>query len=156
MDKFQQNEQHGRNLFKSILDQCNITDYKFTKYQYAPVDCYAKFGNNLAEIEIKVRSKLYNTLFIELTKYKSMKQILHKHKIKYALYVNFVDNRCYIFNLRNITRKNGCYITNILANKYTAIDSNKVNKQMIEIPVNLATVLEYKDNKWTKLKIHTL
>lgn len=145
-------EKIGRDLFQSIIEQCNITDYQFTKYQFANVDCFININGELVEVEIKVRSQYYDTLFLEYKKYQAMKLLLTKPKIKHALYVNFIGNRCYIFNFKNISKKNGCKETNVYANRYTAIDAGKTNKKMIELPTSIATILELKNNKWILIK----
>ena len=49
---------------------------------------------------------------------------------------------CYIFTLSQITKANGCYVTNVLANRYTAINADKIYKQMICLPTNIARVYE--------------
>ena len=68
------------------------------------------------------------------------------------MYVNFIDNKCYIFFLNQISKANGCYVTNVQANRYTAINADKISKQMICLPINLAQVYEWDGTRWNKVK----
>ena len=81
--------------------------------------------------EIKVRDRYWNPLYMEAKKYKAMKQIEKEGKAANGLYVNFIDNKCYIYKLSQINKANGCYVTDVLSNRCTAIDADKISKQMI-------------------------
>ena len=152
-DNFSRMELLGRDKFESLLQQKGITTYHFTPDKYNPVDCYfVGKGGSQWMAEIKVRDRLWNPLFMEALKYKEMKQIVVDGKAVNGLYVNFIDDRCYIFTLSQITKANGCYVTNVLANRYTAINADKVNKQMICLPTNIAMVYEWDGISWNDVK----
>ena len=59
-----------------------------------------------------------------------------------GMYVNFIGDKCYIFPLNSITKKNGCKVVKVLCNKTTAIQSGKVDKWIIEIPKTLASMMK--------------
>ena len=153
MNEFQKAEMKGREKFESLLLQKGITDYKFTTDKYAPVDCYL-LGKDCTQwmAEIKVRDKIWDPLFMEALKYKEMKQIVKDGKAENGLYVNFIGDRCYIFTLDQITKANGCYVTNVLANRYTAINADMIYKQMICLPTKLAQVYEWDGTSWNDVK----
>lgn len=70
-----------------------------------------------------------------------------------GLYVNFIDNRCYIFKLNQIRKSNGCYIKKIYANRHTAISTeDKVDKLMICLPTKLAMIYEWDGTRWNDVK----
>ena len=66
--------------------------------------------------------------------------------------MNFIDNKCYIFQLSQITKANGCYTEVVNANKYTAIKADKVPKNMICLPLKLAKVYEWDGTSWNDVK----
>lgn len=150
MNNFEKTELIGRKKFESILKQAQIKDYHFTEDEYDSVDCYYSKADKTTEVEIKVRSQLWDTLFMEVSKYKRMKQIIKDGEADKGLYVNFIGNRCYIFPLSKITSKNGCTTSYVYSNRTTAVNTGKKQKLMIEIPVKLATVFEYKEDRWAK------
>ena len=153
MNEFQKAEMKGRAKFESLLQQKGITDYNFTTDQYDPVDCYfLGKGSTQWMAEIKVREKLWDPLFMEALKFKEMKQIVKDSKAADGMYVNFIGNKCYIFLLSQITKANGCYVDNVLANRYTAINADKVNKLMICLPIKLAQVFEWDGSRWNDVK----
>ena len=153
MDNFEKSEVKGRDLFESLLLQKGITTYNFTTDKYDPVDCYfLGKGDTQWVAEIKVRDRLWNPLFMEALKYKAMKQIVKDGKVVDGLYVNFIGNKCYIFLLSKITKANGCYTSNVLANRYSAINADKINKLMICLPIKLAQVYEWDGSRWNKVK----
>ena len=152
MDNFTKMELLGRDKFESLLIQMGITNYYFTPEKYNPVDCY--FNNSSQWMaEIKVRDKFWNPLFMEVQKYKAMKQIVKDGGAENGLYVNFIDNRCYIFILSQICQANGCYTKYIYANRHTAISTeDKVDKLIICLPTKLATIYEWDGTRWNDVK----
>ena len=153
MDNFSKMELVGRDKFESLLLQKGITDYKFTTDKYDPVDCYLLGkGSTQWMAEIKVRDKLWDPLFMEALKFKEMKQIVKEGKAANGLYVNFIGDRCYIFTLSQISKANGCYTCNVQANRYTAINADKIDKMMICLPIKLALVYEWDGTSWNDVK----
>ena len=152
-DNFSRMELLGRDKFESLLQQKGITTYHFTQDKYNPVDCYfVGKGNTQWMAEIKVRDRLWDPLFMEALKYKEMKQIVKDGGAVDGLYVNFIGDRCYIFTLSQITKANGCYVSQELVNRYTAINADKVYKQMICLPINIASVYEWDGTSWNDVK----
>lgn len=94
----------GRGLFESFLKEKGIEDYKFTEGKYDKVDCFIN-ADKRWEVEIKVRAdsaESYSTLFLEATKLKAMIELIKNQEAEEGLYVNFISNKAYIFNLRRI------------------------------------------------------
>ena len=59
MDNFLAMERKGRDLFKSLLDDGNITKYKESTVRYNPVDFYLIHNEDKIVAEIKCR--IYGT-----------------------------------------------------------------------------------------------
>lgn len=154
MDKFLEAENIGRNNFKSWLEAIGVTDYEFTEDSYDPVDCNFTFKGYNITSEIKVRDikyKDYPTHFMELSKYKAMTKYLRDNNKDLGLYANFFgDCWLYTYQLQNIDIVNTSQI-NLVAT--TVSDNGYKNKDIIEIPVDVANIYyrENKESKWTKL-----
>lgn len=153
-DKFTEMELLGRDKFESLLIQKGITNYYFTPDKYNTVDCYFEGkGSTQLMAEIKIRDRFWNPLYMEVKKFKAMKQIVNDGGAENGLYVNFIDNRCYIFILSQISKANGCYTNYVYANRHTAISTvDIVDKLMICLPTKLATVYEWDGTKWNDVK----
>lgn len=154
MDEFDKAEQSGRALFKTILDQCQITDYRESVEKYDTLDLYATVKGKSTGIEVKKRDKQfehYPTYMMELYKYNALVERLNSGELDQIYYVNFFGNdTVYIFSLIKIAQgiKNGTVqVTSTYANKTTAAFSGKVEKRILLIPKELATKLIRKD-KW--------
>ena len=152
MDNFDKCESIGREKFSSLLMQMGISQYQFTKDKFNPVDCYyiTKDGTRWC-VEIKVRSQFWNPLFMELSKWKQMMQVIKEGKADKGMYVNFIDDRCFIFLLSCIHPKYGCYTTWQNARWHTASPSESIDKRMINIPTKLALTYQVQDNIWKKV-----
>lgn len=155
MDKFDQAEQSGRELFKSILDQCQITDYKESTEKYDTLDLYCSIKEKTAGIEIKKRDKQYenySTYLMELYKYNALINRLNEGELNSIYYANFFgDDVVYIFSLRNIARaikEDKVQITTTYANRTTSVFGGKVEKQILLLPKELATKLVRVEGKW--------
>ena len=58
-------------------------------------------------MEIKVRADSadnYSTLFLEYSKLKAMVDLIKAKEAEEGLYINFIRNKAYIFNIRSICR----------------------------------------------------
>lgn len=94
----------GRGLFESFLKQIGITDYQFTVGKFDKVDCFFNSGKRW-EAEIKVRSDSaegYSTLFLEVAKLKAMIDLIKQNQAEEGVYINFIRNKAYIYNIRTI------------------------------------------------------
>lgn len=154
MDEFDKAEQSGRALFKTILDQCQITDYRESEEKYDTLDLYATINSKSTGIEIKKRDKQfehYPTYMMELYKYNALVDRVNSGELNQIYYVNFFgDDTVYIFSLRRIAQgiKDGTVqVTSTYANQTTAVFAGKVEKRILLIPKELALKLVRID-KW--------
>lgn len=159
MDKYDQYEQDGRILFKSILDQCNITDQHPSTEKYDTLDYYysSPKKDGLAGVEIKVRDTKflnYSTLVMEVSKFKANVARLQSKELDRAYYVNFIGcDTAYIFNLRDIIRAgiDGKIQQGYMyAPKTTAEYSDKVLKKVLYLPKEIGLKLTRVGDKWIK------
>lgn len=156
-DSFTKTELLGRGLFESFLKEKGFTDYKFTEGKFDKVDCFIN-ANKRWEVEIKVRAdsaESYSTLFLEATKLKAMIELIKNQEAEEGLYVNFIGNKAYIFNLRRICQalqKKQVYISSRFCNRTTAVASDKTDKRMIELPKKLAEEYEFIEGRWAKVR----
>lgn len=155
MDNFTKAEQEGRQLFKSLLEQCNITEYLETEDKYDTMDILYKRNGRTIGVEIKVRDKRYegyDTYLMELSKYKALVEKIKSGVVDNAAYVNFFGNdTAYIFPLRKIAKaiKDGsATIDTTYCNRTTAVYSDKVAKQTIKIPKGIAQKIVREGDKW--------
>ena len=155
MDKFEQAEQSGRELFKSILDQCQITDYKESEEKYDTLDLYCNYKGNKVGIEIKKRDtqfESYPTYLMELYKYNALVERINKGELGSIFYANFFGNDVvYIFSLKQISegiKQGKVQITTTYANRTTSVFGGKVEKQILLIPKELGTKLVRVEGKW--------
>ena len=152
MNEFTKAELEGRRKFEQFLQQMKITQYKFTEHPMDRIDCVYKSKHHYI-VEIKVRYQDWETLYMELSKYNAMQQM----KLDQGLYVNFIGDKCYIFNLKKIEQYfKDCYKQKkhptkwALVNQTTAVYSRKVWKEVIDLPKSLAICLTLKDGQWVK------
>lgn len=156
-DNFSKTELLGRGLFESFLKEKGITDYAFTEGKYDKVDCFINTDKRW-EVEIKVRAdsaESYSTLFLEAAKLKAMIELIKNQEAEEGLYVNFISNKIYIFNIRKICQalqKKQLYISSRLCNRTTAVASDKTDKRMIELPKKLADEYEFIEGRWAKVR----
>lgn len=153
MNEFTKAELEGRNKFAQLLQQWQVSKYKFTEHPMDRIDCvFRKKHHWIAEI--KVRNQEWDSLYMEVSKYKAMQQM----KLDQGMYVNFIGDKCYIFFLKEIEKFiRDCYKDKkqptkwVWANKTTAIDSGKEWKEMIDLPISLALCLTLKEGQWELL-----
>ena len=152
MNEFTKAELEGRNKFAQLLQQWQVSKYKFTEDPMDRIDCVFKKKHHWI-VEIKVRNQEWDSLFMEVSKYNAMNKMM----LDCGMYVNFIGDKCYIFSLKKIEQFiRDCFKQNInptrwvWANKTTAIDSGKEWKQMIDLPISLAKCFFLKDGQWAK------
>ncbi len=150
MDNFLAMERKGRDLFKSLLDDGNITKYKESTGRYNPVDFYLIHNEDKIVAEIKcrdIRYVNYPTHLMETEKLKSLLTVKDTHDCKAAWYVNFFgEDICFIYNadkVKNLRSETAyCNYTTANYNYY------KTTKGVIMIPTNLAGIFIRKNGKW--------
>lgn len=156
MTKFEIAEEKGRRIFEEFLNQVkNASNWNPTKDKYNPVDGFFELDNKKIVVEIKTRDKQYMnylTHLIQIDKYMNLTQAKLTNNCYTGLYVNiFGNDTIYIYNLKDIN-SNNCSITERMANRYTAISSDKKRKQFYEIPTRFAQVFKKdKNGKWYKV-----
>ena len=156
-DNFTKTELLGRGLFESFLTDKGIKNYNFTEGKFDKVDCFIT-AQKRWEVEIKVRSDYaegYSTLFLELSKLQAMIDLIKQNQAEEGLYINFISNKAYIFNLRSICKaikQKQVYISSRYCNRTTAVASDKTDKRMIELPKKLAEEYEYIEGRWAKVR----
>lgn len=155
MDEFDKAEQSGRALFTTILEQCQITDYRESVEKYDTLDLYATIKNKSTGIEIKKRDKQfehYPTYMMELYKYNALVERVNNGEFDQIYYANFFgQDTVYIFPLRKIAegiKKGLVQVTSTYANRTTAAFSGKCEKSILLIPKQLATKLIRIGDKW--------
>lgn len=158
MDNFDKAEQAGRELFKEILTQCHITNYKESLEQYDTLDIYytSLAGDNVG-IEIKKRAEqyeVYDTHLLEWSKFIAICRRLQSKEIDKAGYINFFgDSVAYLYPFKNIIRayKEGqIQVRQLYCNRTTAIDSGKKDKAVLMLPKSIGIRLEKQGDIWIK------
>ena len=157
MDNFEKAEQSGRALFKSLLEQCNITQYLETEDKYDTMDMLYKRNGRTIGVEIKKRAEqyeCYDTYLMEVSKFNALVDKVKEGIVDNAAYVNFFGNdTAYIFPIRVISQaiKGGkIKIENRYCNRTTAVYGDKVLKATLLLPKSMAIKIVRINNKWTK------
>lgn len=128
----------GRKLFEQILNQLGL-EGKQTTGQFDSIDYIV----NDTAVEIKVRYSDYDTLMMEMTKLKGMINSIKSRELKNGWYVNFIDNKCYIFDVKmicNAIKSGELKIQKNLLPKTTVIGYEKTYKDVIYLPKSMAKV----------------
>lgn len=84
-----------------------------------------------------------------------MIDLIKQGKAEEGLYINFIRNKLYIFNLRAICtalQKKQIYMGSRFCNITTAVASGQTDKRMIELPKKLAEEYEFIEGKWAKVR----
>ena len=160
MNQFTKAELEGRALFKEILDQKGVTESHPSDDEFDTLDYYYTSSQQLSVgVEIKKRDQKYlnyPTHFLEVKKFKAIYQRLNNGEFDRALYVNFFgDNVAYIYNFQTIIKgikDQTITVSYTHCNRTTAINTGKVDKKIIELPLSLGIRLEKKEDKWIRIK----
>ena len=161
MDEFLFSEEEGRREFKSFLDQSkSSSDWQPTKDPSDPVDGFFKLNNKKIVVEIKTRDSKYlnySTHIMEISKYMNMTKRKIDDNCYAGLYVNIfgdlekgIYDSMYIYNLKDINSSN-CQLYTTYANRKTAVDLGKIDKQFYYIPTKYAQKFKKIDNKWIQI-----
>ena len=161
MNKFLFSEEEGRREFKSFLDQSkSSSDWQPTKDPSDTVDGFFKLNNKKIVVEIKTRDSKYlnySTHIMEISKYMNMTKRKIDDNCYAGLYVNIfgdlekgIYDSMYIYNLKDINSSN-CQLYTTYANRKTAVDLGKIDKQFYYIPTKYAQKFKKIDNKWIQI-----
>ena len=155
MNKFQESELKGRQLFQSFLNYIKPEQSYPTLDKFNPVDYYFIKSGVKVMVEIKVRNQIYENYphhLIELNKYCNMFHEKIEKKCQSAIYCNFFgDNVLYVYDLKNISTQT-CKITNIYCNATTAEDNGLKWKPFFELKTNLADVFIRQNGEWKLIR----
>lgn len=151
--KCQNDEQKGRAIFISYLQQIGTTDITPTTDEYDSVDLFftSKRGNKVA-VEVKTRDPKYEgypTYIMEETKYRGMKDRMAEAGATIGLYVFIFNNHIYIYNIEDIVASTQPVSSRMKANSY----SDRVKtKQIYYFDKDLAIMKsQIIDNVWKRL-----
>ena len=151
MNNFQENELKGRAKFAALLSKKGITDYHFTEEEFNPVDCYFNYNHQCNIAEIKVRNRCYPTLFMEKKKLASMINLIKSGEATKGYYVNFIGDKAYIFDLKDVCKylreqkaEGKRIFVNRLLPKTTSGDTEKIWKEITELPLDIAQCVTLK------------
>lgn len=157
MDKFTEAENNGRELFKSILDQCKITDQHPSVEKYDTIDYYYSINGKKTGVEIKKRAKqyeCYDTHLMEVSKLKALYARWKNKELDNIYYVCFFGNDvAYTYPIQRILKaiKNGLIKpTYMYLGKTSVVNTGTTEKKIIMIPKNLAYKLTRVNGKWIK------
>lgn len=152
MDQFTKDELKGRRIFEKFLNNRGIYNtqekkkYQFSKDKFCPIDGVMYKGEGKHIFEIKRRSQLYSTLYMEYSKFKSMMQIYKKNNsVKDGWYINLIDGKMYAFRLSEIAKyvKNTPFaVKQAYCKRTTSEDRGRTDKLMIDLPISLAKVYD--------------
>lgn len=155
MNNFEINENKGRTLLKTFLDQVGATEQHESTGKYDPVDYYFSYKGKTVVAEIKVRDKKYEdypTHLIELSKYKALIKDMKDNKLDVAYYINFFVDKdtvtTYFYSTSTIRKY--AIRDNFYCNKTTAVYSGKKDKDVLLIPTDKAQIFIMKNNRWCK------
>lgn len=155
MNKFQESELKGRQLFQSFLKYIKPEQSYPTLDKFNPVDYYFIKSGIKIMVEIKVRNQMYEnypTHLMELDKYCNMSNEKIEKKCQSAIYCNFFgDNVLYVYDLKNINTQT-CKITNLYCNVTTAEDNGSKWKPFFELRTNLADVFIRQNGEWKLIR----
>lgn len=151
MSEFERNEEKGRKLLKSFLDQVKATDQQATEDKYDPVDYYFTLKDKKVVAEIKCRDTQYenfSTHIMEVKKFNALIKDKRDKQIDEAYYVNFFGNDTVYFYSEEVIRK---YSTQdrIYCNRTTAVDTGKTLKPVLKIQADQAIIYKIgNDGLW--------
>lgn len=156
MNQFQLNELKGRELLETELNQWGVTDKRPAEGEYNPVDYYFTHQDQTVVAEIKVRDKSFEgfpTHYMEVKKFDALLKDRKEKGLQFAYYINyFVDENgvtAYWYSIDKIAR----YAKKIKqwCNKTTAAYSERILKDILEIPKEIAKIHRFENNKWVNV-----
>lgn len=148
MNKFQESECKGRQLFKSFLDQIGATGQP-TEDAYDRVDYYFQIKGQKAVAEIKVRYSYYKDWMIEVDKLQALLRKRKEENLDGAIYVCFYGNSMYLYQISAI-QKYGKGDTRWCKDSTVAF-TGYVLKDVLLVPNDKATIYNLLDGKWHRV-----
>lgn len=156
MDKYQLNEQIGRDKFQDFINQMPKYTVTFTEDPYDHKDAWVTSTDKKYAAEIKnrdVRYEAYDTYIMEKIKYDELERLYKENVTADGMMAYFFGNTLYLFNLKLIDKliKN-----NKIELVYNWLPDSTVNKhKMIQkpcymLPKEYAHQYEKIDNKWIR------
>lgn len=147
MNKFEESENKGRQLFKSFLDQIGATGQP-TEDTYDRVDYYFQQKGKQYVAEIKVRNAYYSDYLIESDKLQALEQVKAQKGLDGAFYVCFYGNQMYLFSTSTI-KKYGIRQQKYCKRTTMGMD-DYILKDVVLVPTDKATRYVLLDGKWKK------
>ena len=152
MNNYEIAELKGRSLFKEFLQSVSITDWQPTLDLYNRVDGYFSKDEKKAVVEIKGRSKCYesfSTHLMEIDKYDAIQADAKNKDIKNAFYACFFgEDVLYLYNTRLIPKNSE--IEKKWCPKTTASQSEYCLKDCYMIHKDIASVYIKTNDKWIR------
>ena len=152
MNNYEIAELKGRSLFKEFLQSVSITDWQPTLDLYNRVDGYFSKDNKKAVVEIKGRTKQYesfDTHLMEVDKYDAIVADAKSNGIKSAFYACFFgEDALYLYNVGLI--KNHSDKEKMWCPKTTASQSEYCLKDCYMIHKDIAQVYIKINGKWIR------
>ena len=147
MNKFEESENKGRQLFKSFLDQIGATGQP-TEDTYDRVDYFFQQKGKQYVAEIKVRNAYYSDYLIESDKLQALEDTKAQEGLNGAFYVCFYRDQMYLFDTKVIKQygspqRKYCKRTTMGMDDY-------ILKDVLLVPTDRATRFYMKDGKWIK------
>lgn len=119
----------------------------FRNERFAAIDFEAVSSKgNRCSVELKTRETLYDPIFIEPSKYNNL-MLEWKKNGKIPIYLNFIGNEAFLFDLRNNPNPNETFVN--IFNKGKGI---RESVKRLELPIITAYryYIDDTDNKWKK------
>lgn len=152
MTEFEKAEIKGRNLFKEVLQSMGVADWQPTLDLYNRVDGYFTRNDRKAVVEIKGRTKRYesfDTHLMEVDKYDAIVADAKSNGIKSAFYACFFgEDALYLYNVGLI--KNHSDKEKMWCPKTTASQSEYCLKDCYMIHKDIAQVYIKINGKWIR------
>ena len=152
MTEFEKAEIKGRNLFKEVLQSMGVADWQPTLDLYDRVDGYFTRNDRKAVVEIKGRTKRYesfDTHLMEVDKYNAIVADAHSNGIKHAFYACFFgEDTLYLYNVGYI--KSNSDKDKVWCPRTTAANSDFCWKDCYLIHKEIATVFNKVNGVWSK------
>ena len=138
----ERSENFGRHITETLCNKLGW-EYENCDELYKPYDCFITIDGKRHIGEIKVRDIKFATkptLHFEVKKYNNLLVEADKENVDGILYINWLGNECYVFDVTDELIMNSRMIESF-SNRVTAmsrLDEDKVYKEMYLLPKRLA------------------
>lgn len=143
-DKFELNENDGRERLTSVLTQYGFDKIIPTTNRYDEVDMYARIEDRKYVFEIKIRSKIYDEMLISTNKITAIDDRIQRYNLNGGFYACFYENSLYLFDTVHCPKRIGyqyCPKTT------SGSDNTYVEKEVCYFNIENAWKFDYTD-KW--------